>query len=47
MAQIEFVTAFDYTIEYRKGSTNGNADFISRLLEPAERPHWVDKHQPR
>ena len=28
------LTAFDYTLEYRKG-TNGNADFLSRLPEPA------------
>ena len=32
---LEFLTAFDYTIEYRKRSTNGNADFLSRLSEPA------------
>ena len=31
----EFLTAFDYTLKYRKGSANGNADFLSRLLEPA------------
>ena len=31
----EFLTAFDYTLEYRKGSANGNADFLSRLPEPA------------
>ena len=30
-----FLTAFDYTLEYRKGSANGNADFLSRLPEPA------------
>ena len=29
---LEFLTAFDYTLEYRKGSANGNADFLSRLL---------------
>ena len=32
---LEFLTAFDYTLEYRKGSTNGNADFLSRLPRPA------------
>ena len=29
------LTAFDYTLEYRKGSANGNANFLSRLSEPA------------
>ena len=28
---LEYLTAFDYTLEYRKGSANGNADFLSRL----------------
>ena len=32
---LEFFTAFYYSIEYRKGSANGNADFLSRLPEPA------------
>ena len=32
---LEFLTAFDYTLEHRKGSANGNADFLSRLPEPA------------
>ena len=32
---LEFLTAFDYTPEYRKGSANGNADSLSRLPEPA------------
>ena len=32
---LEFLTAFDYTLEYRKGSANGNADLLSRLPEPA------------
>ena len=32
---LEFFTAFEYTLEYRKGSANGNADFLSRLPEPA------------
>ena len=32
---LEFLTAFDYILEYRKGSKNGNADFLSRLPEPA------------
>ena len=31
----EFLTAFDYTLNYRKGNANGNADFLSRLPEPA------------
>ena len=33
---LEFLTAFDYTLEYHKGSANGNPDFPSRLLEPAK-----------
>ena len=32
---LEFLTAFDYTLECRKGSANGNSDFLSRLPEPA------------
>ena len=32
---LEYLTAFDYTLEYRKGSANGNADFLSRLPQPA------------
>ena len=32
---LEFVTALDYTLEYRKGSANGNADFLSHFPEPA------------
>ena len=32
---INFLTALDYTLEYGKGSANGNADFVSRLPEPA------------
>ena len=28
---LEFLTAYSYTLEYRKGSANGNADFLSRL----------------
>ena len=32
---LEFLTAFDYTLVYRKGSANGNADFLSCLPEPA------------
>ena len=31
----EFLTALDYTLEYGKGSANGNAVFLSRLLETA------------
>ena len=34
---LEFLTAFDYTIEYRKGNTNGNVDFLSRLPETTTR----------
>ena len=30
---LEFLAAFGYALEYRKG--NGNADFLSRLPEPA------------
>ena len=32
---LEFLTAFDYTLKKRKGSANGNADFLFRLPEPA------------
>ena len=32
---LEFRTAFDHTLEYRKGSANPEADFLSRLPEPA------------
>ncbi|CAB1120470.1 unnamed protein product [Ectocarpus sp. CCAP 1310/34] len=32
---LEFLSNFTYTLEYRKGSANGNADFISRLPLPA------------
>ena len=32
---LEFFTAFDYTLEYQKTSANGNAEFLSRLPEPA------------
>ena len=28
---LEFLTAYSYTLQYRKGSENGNADFLSRL----------------
>ncbi|CAB1100714.1 unnamed protein product [Ectocarpus sp. CCAP 1310/34] len=28
---LEFLTAYNYTLENRKGSANGNADFLSRL----------------
>ena len=30
---LDFLTAFDYTLEYRNGSANGNAAFLSSLLE--------------
>ena len=32
---LEVLTAFCYTLEYRKRRANGNADFLSRLSEPA------------
>jgi len=32
---LEFLTAYKYTLEYRKGSANGNADCLSRLPLPA------------
>ena len=32
---LEYLVAFNYTLEYRKGIANGNADFLSRLLQPA------------
>ena len=32
---LEYLAAFDYIPEYRKGSANGNADFPSRLPQPA------------
>ena len=32
---LEFITAYHYTLVYRKGSANGNADFLSRLPLPA------------
>ena len=31
---LEFLTASDYTLEYRQGSANGSTDFLSRLPEP-------------
>ena len=31
----KFLSAYSYTLEYRKGSSNGNADFLSRLPQPA------------
>ena len=32
---VEFLTAFDYTLQYQKGSANGNADFPYCLPGPA------------
>ena len=32
---LEFLSAFFNTLEYRKSSANGNADFLSRLPQPA------------
>ena len=38
---LEYLTAFRYTLEYRKGASNGNADFLSRLpLAPTDQ----DRH---
>ena len=31
---LEFLSAYSYTLEYRKGSASGNADFLSRLPQP-------------
>ena len=31
---LEFLTAFEYILEYRKGSANGNADFLSSSNPP-------------
>ena len=31
---LEYLTAFGYTLEYRKGSANGNADFLLQLPQP-------------
>ena len=31
---LEYLTGFDYTLEYGKGSANGNADSLSRLPQP-------------
>ncbi|CAB1119842.1 unnamed protein product [Ectocarpus sp. CCAP 1310/34] len=34
---LELLTAYNYSLEYRKGSPNGNADFLSRLpIDAAE-----------
>ena len=32
---LEFLSAYNYTMKYRKGTANGNADFLSRLPQPA------------
>ena len=32
---LEYLSNFKYTLKYRKGSANGNADFLSRLPLPA------------
>ena len=32
---LEFLTAFDCILEYRKGSANRNTEYLSRLPEPA------------
>ena len=33
--ELKYLTAFDYALEYRKRSANGNAGFLSRLPQPA------------
>ena len=33
--RLDFFSAYSYALEYRKGSANGNADFLSRLPQPA------------
>ena len=39
---LEFLTTYTYTLEYCKGSANGNADFLSRLPFACggTRPQW-------
>ena len=32
---LDFLSAYTYTLEYRKGTANGNADLLSRLPQPA------------
>ena len=32
---LEFLLAYNYALDYRKGTSNGNADFLSRLPQPA------------
>ena len=32
---IEFLSAYSFILKYRKGKSNGNADFLSRLPQPA------------
>ena len=32
---LEFLSSFNYTLVYRKGTANANADFLSRLPLPA------------
>ena len=34
MRWLEFLASYDYTLKYRKGCDNGNADFLSRLPQP-------------
>ena len=36
---LEFLTAFDYTLEYRKGSADGNANFLSRRFPETATEH--------
>ena len=33
--RLEVFSAYTHTLEYRKGTANGNADFLSRLSQPA------------
>lgn len=32
---VKFISAFTYTLQYRKGTATGNINFLSRLLQPA------------
>ena len=32
---LEFLSTYNYTLDYLKGTANGNADFLSRLPQPA------------
>ena len=47
--RLEFLTAFDCVLQYRKGGANGIADFFGPLARACYRvrPQWLDKLQPR